>query len=77
MRSWPRPPPPPQGSMELDEGVVQGRGRPRAADRSSNPQAYQGRLRHAILTSTTPGREYPHISGVVPGGGLGTYGGRC
>ena len=69
-------PPPPQGSMALDEVVVQGRVQPRAAACLSNPRADHGGARCAVFLSTTPGREYFHICRAFPSGGIGTYGGQ-
>ena len=61
-------PPPPQGSMSPDEGVLQGRGLLHTTARSSNPQAYHGGAGRAVSLRTTPGVENPHIRQSFPSG---------
>ena len=67
---------PQQGSLALDEGVVQGCGLPRSAARSVYPRVDNGGACGPILPSTTPGGEHPRIRQSVLSGVLGTYKGR-
>ena len=71
-----RTPPPPQGSLAPDEGVIQGRVRPSTAVHFGNTRVDHIKARRSVSPSATPTGEHLSICGSVPCGGLGTYKGK-